>query len=338
MGSNGPRFSRRRLSAVSLVMATDSETETSCPGPPDTSATPPPSAAGDFRPTASAHVAIARTGRLPMGMPSGRYVLPSGCIDQYRNATVGSPSTPPEYCVARTNTPQPLTNHVARAAAAALGSNRDRQPLLIGECTLPLQDGTVSPTQYCMIGLVFAGVCVAAAPVIVDTTGRRCTTSHDLRKPLDQAQLRSPGLDEGKSMVSFPCRRRQNTPNYQGLNIFELFPNIANSVGTTVAADVDSPTVTTAVVSSAFVKRTLYRLDRFNAKTVSDLGTHRADVNQICYAVTPFKRAFCNIRRSVASLEGVIPQIILSAQFGLKSHTYWKFFAAAGVREGKLSL
>ncbi|KAH6929976.1 hypothetical protein HPB50_007813 [Hyalomma asiaticum] len=103
-------------------MATNPDNGTSCPVGPQTSGTPPPSAAGDFRPPPSGRIAIARTGRLPMSMPSERYVLPPGCIDQYRNVTVGSPSTPPQCYVARDNTRRPPKNGVARAAAAALVS------------------------------------------------------------------------------------------------------------------------------------------------------------------------------------------------------------------------
>ncbi|KAH6929980.1 hypothetical protein HPB50_007817 [Hyalomma asiaticum] len=163
-------------------MAATSNSETSSPGVLQTRGTPPPSTTSDFRPTAPAPVAIVRTGRLPMGMPSGRYVLPSGCINQYRNVTAGSPSTPPEHYVARGSTRWPPTNRIAHAAAGALDSNGDRQPLLMTDAyTVHLQDGTVSPTHYCAIGLVFVGVCVAAALVLVDATGGQRGTSHDLR-------------------------------------------------------------------------------------------------------------------------------------------------------------
>ncbi|KAH6930290.1 hypothetical protein HPB50_012538 [Hyalomma asiaticum] len=103
-------------------MATIADNDTSCPVVHQTSGTPPPSVAGDFRPPPSAPIAIARTGRLPMSMPSARYVLAPGYIDQYRNVTVGSSSTPPGYYVVGEDTRRPPTNGVARAAAAALVS------------------------------------------------------------------------------------------------------------------------------------------------------------------------------------------------------------------------
>ncbi|KAL3172445.1 hypothetical protein MRX96_058144 [Rhipicephalus microplus] len=96
----------------------------------------------------------------PMSEPSGRHVWPASFIDQ--NGMVGSPSTPPEYYAPRATTPRAPTNRIA--LAAALESTRDRQPLLMTDAhTVPLEDGTVSPVQYCKIGLLFAGLCATAA-------------------------------------------------------------------------------------------------------------------------------------------------------------------------------
>ncbi|KAL3245870.1 hypothetical protein MRX96_058154 [Rhipicephalus microplus] len=121
----------------------------------------PPPAGGDGRPTTpSSSIATIRAGRLPMSEPSGRHVWLASFID--RNGMVGSPSTPPEYYAPRATTPRAPTNRIA--LAAALESTRDRQPLLMTDVhTVPLQDGTVSPVQYCMIGLLFAGLCAAVA-------------------------------------------------------------------------------------------------------------------------------------------------------------------------------
>ncbi|KAH6921173.1 hypothetical protein HPB50_027836 [Hyalomma asiaticum] len=262
-GSNGRRFFCRTNSVVSRAMATDSSNETSCPGVPHTSGTPPPSAAGDFRPTPSAPVAIVRTGRLPMSAPSERYVLPFGDIDQCSNVTIGSPSTPPDYYFARTSARKPPTNRIARVAAAALESNRDRQPLLtIDAYTVPLQDGTVSPTLYCTVGLVFAGVCVAAALVLFDVTGRQPTTSTDLQSKERHPQPETNSTDLGHNppdmegeRVTFSRSDRQHTSENRGLNIFELFSKPANSVDTAAAANVDTATVTTAVGSWTVEKR-----------------------------------------------------------------------------------
>ncbi|KAL3172448.1 hypothetical protein MRX96_043360 [Rhipicephalus microplus] len=107
---------------------------------------------------------------------------------------VGSPSTPPEYYAPRATTPRAPTNRIA--LAAALESTRDRQPLLITDAhTVPLQDGTVSPVQYCMIGLLFAGLCATAAWYRAPL-GKR-TTPHRAQVELlhHEKQSRMPGYD-----------------------------------------------------------------------------------------------------------------------------------------------
>lgn len=198
-----------------------------------------------------------------MSVPSERYSLPFGDIDQCSNVTIGSPSTPPDYYYARTSARKPPTNRIALAAAAALESNRDRQPLLtIDAYTVPLQDGTVSPTLYCMVGLVFAVVCVAAALVLFDVTGRQPTTSHDLqskeRHPPPETNSTDLGHDPPDmedERVTFSRSDRQHMSENRGLNIFELFSKPANSVDTPVAAIVDTATVTTAVGSWTAEKR-----------------------------------------------------------------------------------
>ncbi|KAL3172450.1 hypothetical protein MRX96_058149 [Rhipicephalus microplus] len=143
-------------------MATDSDDEVGPTRVPRRSTAPPPTACGDSRPTTpSSPIAAVRAGHLPMSEPSGRHVCwPSSFID--RNGMVGSPSTPPEYYVPRATTRRAPTNRIA--LAVALEATRDRQPLLMTDArTVPLQDGTVSPVQYCMIGLLFAGLCATAA-------------------------------------------------------------------------------------------------------------------------------------------------------------------------------
>ncbi|KAL3218454.1 hypothetical protein MRX96_050718 [Rhipicephalus microplus] len=142
-------------------MATDSGDEVGPTRVPQRSAAPPPPAGGDSRlTTPSSPIAAVRASRLPMSEPSGRHVWPARFFD--RNGMVGSPSTPPEYYAPRATTPRAPTNRIA--LAAALESTRDRQPLLMTDAhTVPLQDGTVSPVQYCMIGLLFAGLCAAVA-------------------------------------------------------------------------------------------------------------------------------------------------------------------------------
>ncbi|KAL3172446.1 hypothetical protein MRX96_058145 [Rhipicephalus microplus] len=159
--SNDRKFSRRRQRQTPPAMATNSEDEVGPTGVPRRSAAPPPPAGGDSRPTTpSSSIATIGAGRLPMSEPSGRYVWPASFID--RNGMVGFPSTPPEYYAPRATTPRAPTNRIA--LAAALESTRDRQPLLMTDAhTVPLQDGTVSPVQYCLIGLLFSGLCAAAA-------------------------------------------------------------------------------------------------------------------------------------------------------------------------------
>ncbi|KAH6931536.1 hypothetical protein HPB50_025139 [Hyalomma asiaticum] len=140
-------------------MATDYDNETRALGVPQTSGTPFPSAAGDFRPTASVHVATVHTGCLPMGMPSGSYVLPPRCIDQYRNMTVGSPSTPPEYYVARASTRRPPMNRVARYCGC-----------------LGVESGPAAASHDRRVHRTISG-----RHLLLDATGGQNTSSHDLR-------------------------------------------------------------------------------------------------------------------------------------------------------------
>ncbi|KAH7981649.1 hypothetical protein HPB52_000424 [Rhipicephalus sanguineus] len=244
-------------------MDTDSDNEASPAGVPQTSATPSPSAAGDSRPTPSNPIEIVRTGRLAMSVPSGRHMLPASYIDQYRNVTVGSPSTPPEYYVPRATTRRAPANRVALAAAAALESNRDRQPLLMTDAyTVPLQDGTVSPMQYCIIGLLFAGLCVAAALVVVDAPGGKRTTplrlNEELRHPGRRSPMPSydpPELVNANAVVVIPDR--QHAPVDLGVNVSGLGSETVsgakpeNSVDTTVAAKIDAAPLATEVGSMA---------------------------------------------------------------------------------------
>ncbi|KAH6929979.1 hypothetical protein HPB50_007816 [Hyalomma asiaticum] len=198
-------------------MATDSNNATNCPGPHKTSGKQPPPATGDFRPTASSPVAIVRTDSPEMSVPSGRYVLPSRYIHQYRNVTVGSASTPPEYYIARSSPRRSPMNRVARAASAALESNRDHQPLLVIDAyTVPLQDGTVSPKRYWMIGLLFPGMCVAAALVFVYGTGGQRTTSGDLRFKEQHLSYDPPILDDDKAFVTFAHPGRRDNAQESG--------------------------------------------------------------------------------------------------------------------------
>ncbi|KAH7978885.1 hypothetical protein HPB49_007230 [Dermacentor silvarum] len=225
-------------------MATDSEHEVDRPEVPQPKATtPPPSAAGDCRATPPDPIAIVRTGRLPMSVPSGRHGWPVSFMDQCRLVTVGSPSTPPEYYVPRATARRPPTNRVARAAAAALESSRDRQPLLTTDTyTVPLQDGTVSPMQYCMVGLLLAGFCVAAALVVVNAPGGQ-VTQHDVRPRSEHHEIRPrmPAYDppdevDHDAVVVIPRPVEQPSPGVQGPTVFEPLPKPGNSVDATVAA------------------------------------------------------------------------------------------------------
>ncbi|KAL1415863.1 hypothetical protein MTO96_028646 [Rhipicephalus appendiculatus] len=234
-------------------MATDSDDEVSPDRVPQRSATPPPSAAGDGRLTTSSPIAIVRTGHPPISVPSGRHMWPASYIDQYRNVTVGSPSTPPEYYVPRSTTRRAPTNRVALAAAAALESTRDRQPLLMNDAyTVPLHDGTVNPMQYCMIGLLFAGLCVAAALVVVDAPGAKRTTP--LRSQEELKRSRMPSYDpselaNGSAVVVIADR--QHAPDDLGVDVLGSFAKPGNSVDTTVAAKVDAAPLATEVGSVA---------------------------------------------------------------------------------------
>ncbi|KAH6919455.1 hypothetical protein HPB50_029557 [Hyalomma asiaticum] len=91
-------------------MVTASGDDVCRPRVSQTSATLPP-------PTPTASV---RPGRRPGRVPPGRHVRPISYGGQYRNVTVCSPSTPPEYYFPLANTLRPPTNRVARAPAAAL--------------------------------------------------------------------------------------------------------------------------------------------------------------------------------------------------------------------------
>ncbi|XP_054919692.2 uncharacterized protein [Dermacentor andersoni] len=227
-------------------MATDAELNR--PRTPQPSATtPPPAAAGDCRPTPSQPIAIARTGRLPMSAPSGLHGWPESFIEQYRHVTVGSPSTPPEYYVPGASTRRPPTNRVERAAADALASSRDRQPLLMADTyTVPLQDGTVSPTQYCMIGIVLASLCVAAALVVVDAPGGNATT-HDVgpkavyeeRRPLLPSYDPHNPVDRNAVAV-IPRPEERRSPGVQGPTVFEPLQKPGNSADTTIAVKDDA--------------------------------------------------------------------------------------------------
>ncbi|KAH7973968.1 hypothetical protein HPB49_007911 [Dermacentor silvarum] len=223
-------------------MATDSEHEVDRPGVPQPRATTP-SAAGYCRETPSEPMAIVLTGRLPMSAPSGRHGWPASFMDQCRLVTVGSPSTLPEYYVPRATARRPPTNRVARAAAAALESSRDRQPLLMKDThTVPLQDGTVRPMQYCLIDLLLTGLCLAAALVVVDAPGGH-VTQHDVPPRAEHHEIRPrmPVYDphdevDREAVVVIPRPVEQPSPGSQGPTVFEPPPKPGNSVDATVAA------------------------------------------------------------------------------------------------------
>ncbi|KAL3188974.1 hypothetical protein MRX96_003123 [Rhipicephalus microplus] len=196
----------------------------------------PPSAAGDFRPTPSTPIVIVHSGRLLMSEPSGHQVLPTSFVERYPNVIVASPFTPPEYYAPRVAKRRLPANRIALEAAAALEATRDRQPLLMTDAyTVPLQDGTVNPMQYCMIGLLFAGLCAAAALVVVYAPIAKRTTpfrsEEDLLHPERRSRMLSPDppqLANGSGVVVITDW--QNAPVDLGVDVFGSFAKPGNSV------------------------------------------------------------------------------------------------------------
>ncbi|KAH7938704.1 hypothetical protein HPB51_028779 [Rhipicephalus microplus] len=227
------------------AMATDSNDELRPTTVPQRSTTPPPSAAGDFRPTPSTPIVIVHSGRLLMSEPSGHQVLPTSFVERYPNVIVASPFTPPEYYAPRVAKRRLPANRIALEAAAALEATRDRQPLLMTDAyTVPLQDGTVNPMQYCMIGLLFAGLCAAAALVVVYAPIAKRTTpfrsEEDLLHPERRSRMLSPDppqLANGSGVVVITDW--QNAPVDLGVDVFGSFAKPGNSVDTKVTADFD---------------------------------------------------------------------------------------------------
>ncbi|XP_070389268.1 uncharacterized protein [Dermacentor albipictus] len=236
---------KTKQSVLPSLMADDFNHDFNRRRAPEPSATsPPPAGAGDCPPIPASHAAIARTGRLPMSAPSGRNGWPENLVKQYGHAKVGSPSTPPEYYVRRATTGRPPANGVARAAAAALASNRDRQPLLTADTyTVPLHDGTVSPMHYCMTGLVLVSLCAAVALVVVGVPGMHATT-HDVRPEAAYRERRPrlPSYDQvgRNAVVVTPRPEEQSSPGVQGSTVFGPLQKPGNSADTTVSPKDDA--------------------------------------------------------------------------------------------------
>ncbi|KAH7973961.1 hypothetical protein HPB49_007904 [Dermacentor silvarum] len=302
-------------------MATDSEHEVDHPGVPQPRATTP-SAAGYCRATPSDPMAIVLTGRLPMSAPSGRHGWPASFMDQCRLVTFGSPSTPPEYYVPRATVRRPPTNRVARAAAAALESSRDRQPLLMKDThTLPLQDGTVRPMQYCMIGLLLAGLCVAAALVVVDAPG-----GHGVRPRAEHHEIRPrmPAYDphdevDRDAVVVIPRPVEQPSPGGQGPTVFEPLPKPGNSVDATVAAK-DHPTQD-AITTGALV--------------IQGRGRHDCNQYNYTYCTRPTANGFHYDPEQTACVPTTTPRTQLCNR-GMNRFSSWERCRANCLQPGRV--
>ncbi|KAH7973962.1 hypothetical protein HPB49_007905 [Dermacentor silvarum] len=303
-------------------MATDSEHEVDRPGVPHPRATTP-SAAGDCRATPSDPMAIVRTGCLPMSAPSGRHGWPASFMDQGRLVTVGSPSTPPEYYVPRATARRPPTNRVARAAPAALESSRDRQPKLMKDThTVPLQDGTVSPMQYCLIGLLLAGLCVAAALVVVDAP-----EGHDVRPRAEHHEIRPrmPAYDphdevDREAVVVILRPVEQPSPVVQGPTVFEPLPKPGNSVDATVAAK--DHAAQDAITTGASV--------------IQGRGRHDCNQYNYTYCTRPTANGFNYNRKHRACVPTTTPRVQLCNR-GMNRFSSWERCRANCLQPGRVS-
>ncbi|XP_070390568.1 uncharacterized protein [Dermacentor albipictus] len=143
----------------------------------DTDTRPPSQVNSDDPPTISIPSAPVPIIRVPTRPPSSHYVWPPPAYsDEIHQVTIGSPPKPLEYYTPRVaGNGQPSGNRITRGAhVGAFESTRDHQPLLMTDAyTVPLQDAGVNPLQYCMIGVLFTGLFVAAALVVIDSPGGR---------------------------------------------------------------------------------------------------------------------------------------------------------------------
>ncbi|KAH6924918.1 hypothetical protein HPB50_026423 [Hyalomma asiaticum] len=142
--------------------------------------------------------------RLPPGHPGSP---PPAYADDFRRFAVRSPSTLPDYCSLGVTTKGHRCGRFGHRDAPekrAPDSTHDHQHLIVmGTHSETRQDAHVNPLHYCMVGVLVAGVSVAAALVLIDSPGGPISR-HDIVQPEQESprsarhpRLWSPyGMDE----------------------------------------------------------------------------------------------------------------------------------------------
>ncbi|KAL1415862.1 hypothetical protein MTO96_028645 [Rhipicephalus appendiculatus] len=240
---------------------------------PDASSPPPPPQAvcGDPPPAVSNPSAPIPVIRVPTHSPSGHpsWPPPAYSEDFLRHVPIVSPSTPPEYYTQRVTANRVRSNRIARRGAPATraaDSTRDHQPLLVMDgYPVPLRDVSVNPLQYCMIGVLFAGLFVAAALVVIDSPGGRLSP-HDIVQPEEERRhparhsLPRPAYDirDGKDAeVVLPGADEQHSLGVQASAANMPFRKPDGSVTTTTVANDDDEAQEAGPVGSRAPRRRL---------------------------------------------------------------------------------
>ncbi|KAH7981558.1 hypothetical protein HPB49_025407 [Dermacentor silvarum] len=233
-------------------MSSDSQRDHSPPRARDTDASPPSQAVSDDPQTLSIPSAPIPIIHVPTRPPPGHPGWPPPAYNEgFRHVTLGSPPTPPgNYNPRVSRNGQPAGDRIDRSAPVrALESTRDHQPLLMMDAyTVPLQNAGANPLQYCMIGVLVAGLFVAAALVIIDSPGGRLSPhdlqpekerSHPLHRLLARPVYDIQDVEDRDAVVVLPGADEQHSLGVQASAGNGPFERPGSTVTTTTVANDD---------------------------------------------------------------------------------------------------
>ncbi|KAL3188960.1 hypothetical protein MRX96_003109 [Rhipicephalus microplus] len=167
--------------------------------------------------------------RVPTHPSSGHpsWPPPPYSEDFFHQSPTVSTLTPPKHYTQRVTTNHARSSHIAHRGSpvtSATDWTRDHQHLLAMDTyPMPHRDASVNSLQYCMIGVLFAGLFVAAALVVIDSPGGRLSP-YDIVQPEEEnshpAHYSPPGpaydiRDEKDAEVVLPGQDEQHSLGVQ---------------------------------------------------------------------------------------------------------------------------